>query len=344
VNSSEYTCGGIPFDAEPPDHELGAILASVHDEMLAQAHATADPAGALVAIMASDDETPVHGEMLPRPTAQSVVFERLGAVIGMRHRATEIHHRLGAVVANARQLARDLDRELNHHGDLAIGMTVARAFARHCDRRLAQVLTCAHDLTIEIAYDLTRIRRLDRDLAMDRDFEVVRELSHDIDRGQTFDGVRELDRALALNRQLTIDQQITEARELSIGLDWARSLSDARERCRSLNREDARQLALAIDLALVRARELAFAVMHRLNALEVDVSSADLSQASISDPAVLTGVIWTEETIWPPDLCLRVCNLSDELGPGIYQVRAGGPRHSVQLDRHAAGRLQVSGR
>lgn len=330
---------GDPHHDEMTDSELDCILVGMHNELLAHVSGAIDPIRALVAIMADNDQAVAQEQAVPEAAPQQLASQRLSTVIAMRHRAAEVHHRLGEVVGRARDLAIDLDRELNNHGDLVIAVIAALAFARRRDRQLAQLLGYARDLAIEITRDLIRIRHLDRELMTDRDLQVVRELSNDLERDQVFNGIRELDRAMALNRQLAIEQQIMEARELSIGLDRARRLSGARVQRRYIDRADAHQIALAIDTALVRARDLAATVMYRLNAFEVDAASADLSRVRIYDPALLTGVIWTADTVWPPDIASCVGRLSRELTPGIYQVRPGGFRCAAHVGRHAADRL-----
>lgn len=332
-----------PYD-ELTDSELDAILDAVQDELIAHVQQVADPTAALVAMMSDSDNAQISSQAAVVPDLNEMISERLAAVIEMRSRAAEVHSRLAEVVGRARSLAVDLDKELHNHGDLTIAVVAALAFAQHRDRHLAQLLFHARDLAIEITYDLTRVRRLDRELALDRDIEVLKELSNNALEPHALDGVRELDRAFALTRQLTFDEQITHARELSIRLDRARRLSGLRERWHNLDRTNAHQIALAIDVALVRARDLAAAVFRRLDAFEVDVASADLSRFEIADLTILTGVIWTNSTIWPPGMVRRVESLSQELTPGVYQIRPDGQRPAIQLGRHAAGRLPALSR
>jgi hypothetical protein len=37
----------------------------------------------------------------------------------------------------------------------------------------------------------------------------------------------------------------------------------------------------------------------------------------------LSGTIWTDQTIWPPDIEDQVRTHSEEIRPGVYQVRCG---------------------
>lgn len=254
----------------------------------------------------------------------------------------EIPMRLRTIISCARLLAGDLDRDLNHYSDLAIGLKVTRAIARHRDRRLIHLLDEACDFAVGITYDLIQIRRLDRELMVNRDLDVIGEFSRDVNRGQTFDGIHELDKALTLDRQLRIDQQINEARELLIDLNRARRLSEDRMKQKNLSREEARKFALQIELALGRSVDASTEILYRLNMLEVDACSVDLSELKIVDPTILIGVIYTDDTVWPSTISKSINKLSDPLSPGFYKIRARDAQSMVQ-GRHAASQLQITG-
>ncbi len=333
---------GDPFHEELTDDELDDVLAAVHQELSRQVHRSSPAADVLVAIMASEDGACVPDEILPRPNSHLLASMRVGSMVSMRCRATEVHERLGRLVSEARDIAVDLDRELSHHRDLAIGMRVGRALSRRRDRRLTVLLGYARDMALQIVFDMAQVQCLDHDLAVAKDQEIVAQLAADIDCRETYDGVRELDRALALDRQVWIDQQITEARELSIGLEQARILSESRERKRNLDRRAAHHLALDIDLTLQRAHDVSGAIRYRLSTLRVNASCADLSRVLISDPSVLAGVIWTADTLWPQAVTEGVRTISLELRPGIFQVRP--PLSPRPIGRHAQDGLTLSGR
>lgn len=327
---------------ELTDDELNVILGKTRNEIFAHVQEVGDSTAALVALMAESDRSKPGAAIYSEPVARRLVPERLAAVIETRCRADEVHRKLGEVVRRARDLAFDLDRELGNHGDLAIAVLSALAFARHRDRYLAQLLNRAHDLAVQVVYDLVRIRDLDRDLVIDHDAVVVHEHSRsDVIETEEFDGIRELDRVFAYNRQLAIDGQIKDAWELSIRLERARRLSDFRERYRNLDRPHAHELAEAMDRVLGVAGELADSVMNHLDAVEVNAMSADLSQVRVRDLAVLTGVIWTESTIWPSEIADRVESLSHELAPGVWQIRPDGQRRAVHRGREAVGRTAM---
>ncbi len=330
------------FDYQLTDDELDAILANTHCELLAHVEQVADPSAALIAIMVDSDESELRMPDLAAPIPRHIVAQRLRALIETRYRAAEVHQRLTEVVHRARNLARDLDRELSE-GDLTIAVLSAINFARRRDRHLMQLLSHSRDLAVQIAYDTIRIRKLDRDLSADKDAEVVREHSiSEVAGDQAFDGIRELDRYFAHNRQLIIDEQIKDARELSMRLENARRLSDIRGRYQNLDRQHAHELALAIDIALDQATELANAVLEHLDAVEVNAVAADLSQIKIHDPAILAGVIWAETTIWPSDIAEHVESLSEELVTGIYQIRPDGQRPAVQVGREAIRQMPIA--
>jgi hypothetical protein len=88
---------------------------------------------------------------------------------------------------------------------------------------------------------------------------------------------------------------------------------------------------LANDLHVTgdRARALA----ERLDALQVDASDVDLSGLEIRQLYSLDGVIWTRGTTWPADVAAQVEAHSEEIRPGVYQVRLGDTRDRDPLAR-----------
>lgn len=333
------------FDDEMTDGELDVILASVRDNLVTHVRATTSPARTLVAMMAASDDGGQPGHFQPDDVAADstqLAVRQLGAVIEIRGRAAEVDRRLSEIVGLSGDLAADLDLELNQHADLPIAVRSARAFAQHCDRRLIQLVSRVRDLVTEIAWDLRRVRQLDRDLTVDRDVRVIRELASDVPAlDRIFDGIRELDVAYANGRQSDIGEQIKEADELAASLETARRLMDLRERWRNLDKQDARELADAIDVVLKRVDKLASALMYRVHTLEVDVKYADLSDVQITHLDRLTGVFWNERTVWPTEVAREIENASRLVTDGIHQVRPDGQRPAVSLGRHSAERLSV---
>lgn len=62
--------------------------------------------------------------------------------------------------------------------------------------------------------------------------------------------------------------------------------------------------------------------------MEVDVSGADLHQLDLPDLDVLDRVVWTEDTTWPAAVSGKVRARSEEIRPGVFQVRGSEPMGS----------------
>lgn len=326
------------------DDELDDILEGVRKNLKAHVRATSSPARALVAMMGTpmgDQRERPHHVQPDDVTADTsrLAVRQLAAVIEVRGRAAEVERRLGEIMGLSGDLAADLDRQLDQHGDLPIAVRSARAFAQHCDRRLVQLLRRTRDLVVEIAHDLRRVQQVDRDLTVNRNVKVMRELASDVPSDQMFDGIRELDCVYANRRQSDVDDQIKEADDLSASLEAAQRLIVLRERWKNLGHLDARDLARAIDRALKRVDRLTSALMYRVHILEVDVKYADLSDVRITNLDRLTGVFWNERTVWPPEMADEIENASRLVTDGIRQVRPDGRRPAVSLGRHSAEQL-----
>jgi hypothetical protein len=86
--------------------------------------------------------------------------------------------------------------------------------------------------------------------------------------------------------------------------------------------DTARVSARKFLMYISRARVLATQLGLDLHELEVDVSGADLSGMGIN-PDLLNGVVWTDQTSWPPGVASQVRAHSTEIRAGVYQVRLG---------------------
>jgi hypothetical protein len=75
--------------------------------------------------------------------------------------------------------------------------------------------------------------------------------------------------------------------------------------------------------ALLRALALAHVLDRDLDAQQVDASGADLSGMEITHLDALNGIVWTHQTVWPPRIADQVQAHSQEIRPGVYQVRLG---------------------
>lgn len=69
--------------------------------------------------------------------------------------------------------------------------------------------------------------------------------------------------------------------------------------------------------------------IRELAAVEVDASGADLSTADVRDLELFEGVIWTDDTTWPPGTRERIRAHSDVIKSGVYQVRHGNERDPI---------------
>jgi hypothetical protein len=117
------------------------------------------------------------------------------------------------------------------------------------------------------------------------------------------------------------------ARDLGEIADKVKAARDFVRDIRLLDPRLALQLVGDIDYA----RDLARALWKAVAAYQVDASGADLSAIEIRDLHDLDGVIWTDQTTWPPGIASEVRVHSDEIRPGIYQVRLGDApaRHAL---------------
>jgi hypothetical protein len=177
------------------------------------------------------------------------------------------------------------------------------------------------------------------------------------------DLAHDLDLALADTRDLADIR----ARVRELGLALADTLADARVLADTRTLADTRFLVDAIAnvsafarlftrdldaLALAHARRRAIAlhrdlrcafgrvkgVIGRFHAGEVDASGANLSALNLSEMSVLDGVLWTDETMWPPGVREQVWLWSDEIRPGVYLVRGGSERDPSELTSRPDGR------
>ena len=60
----------------------------------------------------------------------------------------------------------------------------------------------------------------------------------------------------------------------------------------------------------------------------MDACGADLTRSDVTDLSLLTNIIWSDDTLWPPGAEPRIRARSQELRPAVYQVVAGTERES----------------
>ncbi|WP_165969240.1 hypothetical protein [Actinomadura sp. KC06] len=183
------------------------------------------------------------------------------------------------------------------------------------------------DCGIELVHDLV--------LALARDFDPahvdviahaharVRAFGHTLDLGRTLGHALVRDVALYLDLDHVRDHFHDLDRALGLDLGLARGPAQARDFVRVHIRVHA--LAFALDAALSGARFLEdFLVRVEIDASGADLADLELAESSLAE--VLAGVVWDEDTRWPPRLRESVAARSEEIKPGVYRVRGGTER------------------
>jgi hypothetical protein len=203
-----------------------------------------------------------------------------------------------AELIRARHLDRDLDRDFRR----------AHALARDLDRTLTRARAYAHARDRGVAHDLdgaltrARVRALDLDRTLERALGIALAIARDFNRFRDF--------ARAIARDIDIAHDRVRALSRAIDLDNDLVLGNG-------------PLAMSQVNAFAQVGARAYALTRALNDLQIDASGADLSGMKIRYIAVLDGIIWTRGTIWPPDIADQVEEHSEEIVPGVYQVRLG---------------------
>ncbi len=261
--------------------------------------------------MSPNDETSDHDEMSDRQldllltTANEELLEHIQAAADPGRTLTAIMA-INAPVRNreappalvvlaicVRRKAHGLARNLGFDRDRTCG------FYRDLDRGIPD----APDRAVARGRDLCRTLGFARDVALG----LVHDLARDPD----------LDTAQALNADLHGD--------LELILYRVQALARVLDRDRDLASEVLRAFDSDLDRAYAKACDLD----HNLQMQPVDASGADLSDLEIEDVEVLNGIIWTHETTWPSNIAGPVHARSEEVQPGVYQIRIGGraPEH-----------------
>jgi len=200
---------------------------------------------------------------------------------------------------SARHLNRDLDRDFQR----------ARAFARDLDRSLTRARAHIRARDLNVAYDLgsalTRVhaRALNLDRILEHALGIALGIARDVDH------VRGIARAIA--------------RDIGIARDRVRDLTRALDDDHDLALHGTGPPAISQENALAQVSARVYTLTHALNELDVDVSGADLSGMKITYFDALDGVTWTRATTWPPEIADQVEDHSEEIMPGVYQVRLG---------------------
>jgi hypothetical protein len=283
-----------------PEHtEIDAYLAASRRALAEQLAAGLDLNAGLTAILGTRNRQPDPNE----PTAAMNASSSPSARPGTSSSASSTTDHAALVITlrmRAQEIVRDLDPDQ--------GLDPRRRLI-YGDGLPARELDCIRDL------DLTIVRDLDRHLARYGDLD----RTHDLHLVPACDvnlvRVRNIARHLA--RELA--RAVVRARSRD-----NRSLFPGSSHLGDLQNEHKSAVAAAWDIV----RNL----IIQLDAIDVDASAADLSSLSLSDRNVLEGVMWTDETVWPPGVRDQVRVWSDEIRPGVYRVsRKEGGRDRTGL-------------
>ena len=313
---------------ELTDSELDRALAAASSELLAHVRAHADPAAALLTIMAAG-ESPE-----PRPPS------------GTLHPILARLEGLGWVESQGKDIAfhvegRPRRRKAN---DRVLAAVKTRALARDLARAIDSACAC----TCAVAFDLVRSVALDHSVATADDHLATSLARADV---RALDLTRALDLARAYASELDFDLGCGGTGPIGRALDPAgdhdfaigRAIAHARVRAINLGGDVtsgcARARAIARDLARVqhladRLNDCLGNVLDLIRLLvpgEIDASDADLSHTDLSDLTLLVGVIWTPQTIWPTSLDDLVALHSEEVAPDVYRVCDGHQRNRAGL-------------
>ncbi len=158
----------------------------------------------------------------------------------------------------------------------------------------------------------------------------ARDLGRAAARATPLDDAHGLAHNLAHNRTRDLDRE--RARDLACALDSTldsdRALAFIRASALASALASGRDTVLTLASTLDAARDLALDLANRICTQQIDASGADLSEVRIEQLDALSGTIWTDQTIWPPDIEDQVRAASEKIRPGVYQVRGGN-----ELDR-----------
>jgi hypothetical protein len=294
---------------EMTDQQLDQLLAAANSELLEHIEAAASTGNVLSTIMSRQDRPVGPGGL---PASHDPGRLPAAATISLRIRARALDDRLRNFLKAEgildRYAARSLIQRSTGEPDSARGLV----------RGLYDALDDALDLAdlLDQYYFRKGDRYPDSDLADARGR--ARELAGELIR------VVDSDLARALTRTLADD--LPEVRAGPRADIISQALDDLARRKLSYNSGD---FARALTDALTSARALTDA----LDALQVDASDTDLSDLEIRQLDPLDGVIWTRGTAWPANIAAQVKAHSEEIRPGVYQVRLGNTRDRGPLAR-----------
>lgn len=206
-------------------------------------------------------------------------------------------------------------------------------------------------VSFQVAFTQTYAHDLARDLDLARPPDHLRDLA--LARPRAIELVRDLDRALALDLDLELAGALDRARDRAHDLVrflphdpvrarlQARGLADALDHTIVLTFERARERADALEGAPRSARVLAHAIHSDLDDIlgagstspdnlprDLDLALSDFTEADLREVDLaglpLTGIRWSPATTrWPPDWQTQIESRSEEIEPGVFEIRDG---------------------
>ena len=300
---------------------LDLLLRDADTELLAHMRSTTDPVRGLIALMAENDSpmppisdgsrsAQVAGFLALRVSVNALVPEIGNAIARISFVPFRGDTHDDGELENTLDLARELARTLTHDPNSDPACRLAYSLSRTLDINLARAL----DLADELGRAHGRVRDYERlrahSLAAAKDAarctKLLRNRAHDLAGHLTESSSFSCSVAYQIVQALDLAGEIRE----DMDLDRVRTLLGA----------------------LKESRLLAERFRAQLSAVPVDASAVDLSGLKVGDNfRALAGVVWTEETIWPPDLVEHVKASSTRLENGAWRVRNGDARENAAM-------------
>jgi hypothetical protein len=252
-------------------------------------------------------------------------------------------------LGRARNLVIDLDNALyladfeNRASDLdraracvrSLDRLIGLSMAVTSDHTLASALNNAlqlidfHNLSFDRAHELAVGNALGLILARASELaiEVARNLDRDHDYAEGF--------ALPDDGNLNLVRARNMARSLAVNLSHADYLSDYFIFIRAERIVPDSKIVITLGRVLDSISSLAQDYLDELarilDRIAQDVSGVDLTGIRFEDREALVGVIWNDQTRWPPSVEPWVREHSKEIGPGRYQISRGSEREDASL-------------
>lgn len=291
----------------PNEEGLEQVLRIAHDGLLQYIRSVADPAQAMAAIM---DRFQVLDDSPPGPVRLIVPPARAAATIRSRLSVLEARAKLARVRTHCLTIHEGLDHVLTrpawwedreYNGQPAIRSDLeslaSRVFFTACPDR-SDLLLFTDDEREFLAEEPLR--------------GILPSIAHDLE-----------------VMEIQLESAVTRLRHTTETDGWV-SFSHLRR---------ARHAVVQLTKAVEVTAEIIGTIAGALDLIIVDASGADLSSLRLPDVDVLDGVRWTRaaahvhDTIWPTGLTIRVLESSEEIAPGVYQVRLGTQEVPVELAR-----------